>query len=51
MKLPRDISGDELIKILQGHGYQTVRQTGSHVRMQHFDSEKSHHIRKRISLG
>ena len=44
MKLPRDISGDELIQILHRVGYQVVRQTGSHVRMQHWGKEYSHHI-------
>ncbi|OQA75772.1 MAG: YcfA-like protein [bacterium ADurb.Bin243] len=33
-KLPRDISGAELIKKLEKAGYITVRQTGSHVRLQ-----------------
>jgi predicted RNA binding protein YcfA (HicA-like mRNA interferase family) len=31
MKTPRDVSGDELIKKLRKHGYQFVRQNGSHV--------------------
>jgi len=33
MRLPRDLSGDELIRILQRFGYRPVRQTGSHVRL------------------
>jgi len=33
MKLPRDISGDELVRLLAKYGYQTVRQTGSHIRL------------------
>ena len=33
MKLPRDISGDELVRLLAKFGYQTVRQTGSHIRL------------------
>ena len=44
MKLPRDISGDELIRILQRLGYQPVRQTGSHVRMHHRGAEHEHHV-------
>jgi predicted RNA binding protein YcfA (HicA-like mRNA interferase family) len=33
MKLPRDLSGDELVSALQRVGYSVVRQTGSHVRL------------------
>lgn len=33
MRLPRDISGEQLIKFLVILGYRTVRQTGSHIRI------------------
>lgn len=33
MKLPRDISGAELIRALKKLGYEQTRQTGSHVRL------------------
>jgi predicted RNA binding protein YcfA (HicA-like mRNA interferase family) len=33
MKLPRDISGKNLIKALSILGYQVTRQTGSHIRL------------------
>jgi len=33
LKLPRDLSGDELIRALRRFGYQTTRQTGSHIRV------------------
>ena len=33
MRLPRDLSGAELIKRLGRLGYTTTRQTGSHVRL------------------
>jgi predicted RNA binding protein YcfA (HicA-like mRNA interferase family) len=33
MKLPRDVSGEELAALLQRHGYQVTRQTGSHMRL------------------
>jgi hypothetical protein len=33
MKLPRNLSGAQLIKALQQLGYQATRQTGSHVRL------------------
>jgi predicted RNA binding protein YcfA (HicA-like mRNA interferase family) len=32
-KLPRDVSGDQLIRALVRLGYRIVRQTGSHVRL------------------
>jgi len=33
MKIPRDLSGDELIRKLQKPGYVIVRQKGSHIRL------------------
>ncbi len=33
MKIPRDISGDELAKRLSVLGYKSTRQTGSHIRL------------------
>jgi predicted RNA binding protein YcfA (HicA-like mRNA interferase family) len=33
MKLPRDASGDDLVKALRVLGYQVTRQTGSHLRL------------------
>jgi len=33
MRIPRDISGLELIKLLNSFGYQISRQTGSHIRI------------------
>ena len=33
MRIPRDISGKELIKRLETFGYLTTRQSGSHVRV------------------
>jgi predicted RNA binding protein YcfA (HicA-like mRNA interferase family) len=35
MKLPRDISGERLVRVLLGLGYVVVRQKGSHVRLTH----------------
>ena len=32
MKLPRDLSGAELAKLLRRYGYEEIRQTGSHIR-------------------
>lgn len=33
MRLPRDVSGDDLAKALAELGYRVSRQTGSHVRL------------------
>ena len=33
MKLPRDLSGDDLIKSLRRYGYVVTRQVGSHARL------------------
>ena len=33
MKLPRDLSGDDLAKALARIGYRETRQTGSHLRL------------------
>lgn len=33
MRIPRDLSGAELVKRLGRLGYETTRQTGSHIRL------------------
>ena len=33
MRLPREISGEELAKLLKKYGYEITRQTGSHIRL------------------
>jgi predicted RNA binding protein YcfA (HicA-like mRNA interferase family) len=33
MRLPRDIPGTELAKLLRSLGYEATRQTGSHLRL------------------
>jgi len=33
MRLPRDISGDKLVSLLEQLGYQVSRQRGSHLRL------------------
>ena len=33
MRLPRDLSGDDLAKALRKLGYEVTRQTGSHLRL------------------
>jgi predicted RNA binding protein YcfA (HicA-like mRNA interferase family) len=32
-RLPRDVSGTQLARLLEKYGYQITRQTGSHIRL------------------
>ncbi len=43
MRLPRDISSNELIKLLRKFGYEKTRQKGSHIRLTTL-KEGEHHI-------
>ena len=43
MKLPRDVSGDDLAKALRVLGYAVTRQTGSHYRVS-TDQGGEHHV-------
>jgi predicted RNA binding protein YcfA (HicA-like mRNA interferase family) len=43
MKLPRDLSGAQLIKALEQLGYQATRQSGSHIRLT-CSSPEVHHL-------
>lgn len=43
MRLPRDVSGSELVKLLGRLGYRVTRQTGSHIRLT-CDLPESHHV-------
>ena len=43
MKLPRDVSGEDLAKGLARVGYRVIRQTGSHIRMT-LDGPPQHHL-------
>ena len=43
MKLPRDVSGDDLARSLRTCGYQVTRQTGSHLRLT-TDENGEHHV-------
>lgn len=43
MKLPRDISGNKLAKLLKKYNYDITRQTGSHVRLT-TNLKGEHHI-------
>lgn len=43
MRLPRDLSGSELIQRLERLGYVATRQTGSHVRLT-CSTPQEHHV-------
>ena len=43
MRLPRDVSGDDLAKALADLGYRVTRQTGSHLRLTTLEGGE-HHI-------
>jgi predicted RNA binding protein YcfA (HicA-like mRNA interferase family) len=43
MKLPRDLSGEQLARALARLGYQVTRQTGTHLRLTTTDPSE-HHI-------
>ena len=44
MKVPRDISAEQLIKSLTKLGYQITRQKGSHIRLTALINSEEHHI-------
>jgi len=43
MKLPRDVSGAKLVRLLGSLGYTVTRQSGSHIRLT-CDKPKQHHL-------
>lgn len=43
MRLPRDVSGQNLIRLLHRVGYEVTRRSGSHVRLTR-KGETEHHI-------
>ena len=43
MKIPRDLSGNDLVKLLKEYGYEPTRQTGSHIRLT-TQKNGEHHI-------
>ncbi len=44
MKLPRDLAGLDLARLLSRHGYVTTRQTGSHLRLTSTLKGTQHHV-------
>lgn len=43
MRLPRDVLGADLAKVLKAFGYQVTRQTGSHLRLTTLE-QGEHHV-------
>jgi len=44
LKLPRDLTGQELAALLRKFGYQITRQTGSHLRLTSNLKGREHHV-------
>jgi len=44
MRLPRDLTGDDLIRRLRQLGYLPSRQSGSHIRLTARDGRGEHHL-------
>ena len=55
MKLPRDLSGEELARALRRFGYESTRQTGSHMRVTSTAKGREHHVtipaHKQLKVG
>ncbi len=44
MKVPRDLGGEELAKLLERYEYRLTRQTGSHLRLTSTLKGAEHHV-------
>ncbi len=44
MKLPRDLSGAELARLLRRYGYEEIRQSGSHIRVRTTSKGSAHQV-------
>jgi predicted RNA binding protein YcfA (HicA-like mRNA interferase family) len=44
MRLPRDLSGEDLVKKLRPFGYVATRQTGNHIRLTRSSPKGEHHV-------
>ena len=44
MTLPRDLSGDQLVRLLRRCGYEVTRQSSSHIRLSSRRMGREHHI-------
>jgi predicted RNA binding protein YcfA (HicA-like mRNA interferase family) len=44
VKLPRDLCGAELARLLRRYGYEEIRQTGSHIRVRSASNGSEHQV-------
>jgi len=44
LRLPRDLSGEQLARLLHRYGYEITRQTGSHLRLTSKIRGTEHHV-------
>jgi predicted RNA binding protein YcfA (HicA-like mRNA interferase family) len=44
VKTPRNLSAQDLIKILKKYGYEVARQKGSHIRLVRYGDNGEHHV-------
>jgi predicted RNA binding protein YcfA (HicA-like mRNA interferase family) len=44
LKLPRDLSGEDLARALRRYGYELTRKTGSHMRLTSRRKGTEHHV-------
>jgi predicted RNA binding protein YcfA (HicA-like mRNA interferase family) len=44
LRIPRDLSGHELIRLLRRYGYERTRQVGNHIRLQSNLRGYVHHL-------
>jgi predicted RNA binding protein YcfA (HicA-like mRNA interferase family) len=55
LRLPRDLAGSELAKVLARFGYRVTRQTGSHMRLTSSAMGTAHHLtipaHKELAIG
>lgn len=55
MKIPRDVSGEDLVRSLRRFGYEVTRQTGSHIRVTLKVESGEHHVtipvHKQLKVG
>lgn len=42
MRIPRNLTGRELAKLMENYGYEVSRQTGSHIRLTTFKNGQHH---------
>jgi len=55
LKLPRDLSGENLARLLRRFGYEITRQSGSHMRLTSTRKNREHHltipVHKQLRVG